>query len=313
MKTKRILFAVLLVSLTACEHKELCYDHPHAGNLQVILDWQLAPDATPASMAFYLFPDGEEGSLLYELTDRSGGAVRATQGHYRALCLNSDSRLLVSRNTGSWETFEITSSTTPLLPGLATLGVRSEGAPTAPDARNERVAAAVDGLWCDRIETSFPVTMEGDTVILYPASLLCNYSVEIRGAQNLSGVIGVSASLSGMAGGLFAGTGRLSGEAVTVPFEMEADEDQGVLMAAFKVFGHCPLSVQSHTLIVYAVLSDGSKWYYLYDVTDQVHTAPDPCNVHILLEGLPLPQPSQGGGFTPSVGEWEEVQIDVAM
>ena len=65
---------------------------------------------------------------------------------------------------------------------------------------------------------------------------------------------------------------------------------------------------------MYAVLADDSKWYYTYDVTDQIHNAPDPRNVHIVLDGLPLPKPIvNGGGFKPTVKEWQTVDVDIQM
>ena len=64
----------------ACEHKELCYDHAHVVPLRVVFDWSYAPDATPASMSFYLFPkDGQGEPLRYELTDREGGIIRVPE------------------------------------------------------------------------------------------------------------------------------------------------------------------------------------------------------------------------------------------
>lgn len=79
-------------------------------------------------------------------------------------------------------------------------------------------------------------------------------------------------------------------------------------------FGHCAATQNAHQLTIYAVLADESKWYYTYDVTDQIHSAPDQRNVHIVLDGLPLPKPIvNGGGFQPSVDEWQSVDVDIEM
>lgn len=49
-------------------------------------------------------------------------------------------------------------------------------------------------------------------------------------------------------------------------------------------------------------------------MTDQIHNAPDPRNVHIVLDGLPLPKPIvNGGGFKPTVKEWQTVDVDIKM
>ena len=49
--------AVLAVlSLTSCEHKDLCHDSLHVVNVKVVFDWRNAPGATPETMRLYLFP-----------------------------------------------------------------------------------------------------------------------------------------------------------------------------------------------------------------------------------------------------------------
>ena len=69
-----------------------------------------------------------------------------------------------------------------------------------------------------------------------------------------------------------------------------------------------------HKLVIYAVLKDGSQVYYTYDVTEQMHRAPDPLNIHLHLEGLPLPTPVGGdGGMTPDIDGWNDVKIDIEM
>ena len=83
--------AVLAVlSLTSCEHKDLCHDSLHVVNVKVVFDWRKAPDAAPASMSLYLFPTHGGEALRYEFTDRNGGIIRVPVGHYDAFCLNSD-------------------------------------------------------------------------------------------------------------------------------------------------------------------------------------------------------------------------------
>lgn len=52
--------AVMLLPLfTACEHKDLCYDHSHTTQLEVVFDWTEAPDADPATLPL---PGGRIGA-----------------------------------------------------------------------------------------------------------------------------------------------------------------------------------------------------------------------------------------------------------
>lgn len=73
-------------------------------------------------------------------------------------------------------------------------------------------------------------------------------------------------------------------------------------------------SPSAHKLVIYAIMADGSKNYYTFDVTTQVDEAASPHDVHILLDGLPLPKPIvNGGGFHPVVDEWQNIDVDVPM
>ena len=47
----RLLCMAILALTTGCEHKELCYEHPHTMQLDVIFDWGKAPGASPGSMS----------------------------------------------------------------------------------------------------------------------------------------------------------------------------------------------------------------------------------------------------------------------
>lgn len=307
--------AAILAVTPSCQHKELCYNHPHTADVEVIFDWQDAPDAAPESMSLYLFPLSGGEVLRYEFTDCAGGTIRVPVGHYDALCLNSDTENINYRNTERRETFEVTTRTTTLLSSLASLGVRSDGAPRADGSEDERIALTPDMLWSDHAEgIELKRIVEVQTITLYPKESVCTYTVEIRNAKNLKYVSGISGSLSSLAGGFLAGNAEMTEERVTIPFNVAISADDAVVRGGLLTFGHCPSTQNTHQLTIYAVLADESKWYYTYDVTDQIHSAPNQRKIHIVLDGLPLPKPIvNGGGFQPSVDDWQPVKIDIGM
>lgn len=45
----------LILAITSCEYKELCYDHSHVVDVRIDYDWSLAPDADPKSVSAYLY------------------------------------------------------------------------------------------------------------------------------------------------------------------------------------------------------------------------------------------------------------------
>ena len=307
---------LLMLALTACEHKDLCFDHAHTVNVNVVFDWRYAPDASPASMAVYLFPaDGSE-PLRYDFTNREGGVIRVPIGHYDAICMNSDTRDVFTRNTNTPQTFEIFTRPASLIAGLFSLGVRADGVPRADGTENENVASPPEMLWTDNSKERIVLRLTdvSQTITFYPGQVVCNYDVEIRNAQNLKYTSGVSFAISTLAGGYLPYINKVTEEAVTVPFDGMMHQENSTVTGATRTFGYSPTANRTHKLTVYAVLADESKWYYTYDVTDQIHNAPDPRNVHIVLDGLPLPKPIvNGGGFKPTVKEWQSVDVNIDM
>ena len=179
--------AAVLAAATSCEHKELCYDHSDAVDVEVVFDWCNAPDASPESMSLYLFPAGGGEALRYEFTDCRGGTIRVPVGGYEALCLNSDTENVTYRNAECRETFEVTTRTADLLSGLSVLGVLSDGVPRVDGTESERVILPPDMLWSDCAESvELKPTAGTPTVTLSPEMSICRYTVE-HGREPVSG------------------------------------------------------------------------------------------------------------------------------
>lgn len=308
--------AIAAVSLTlaSCEHKELCYDHSHIVPVNVVFDWTNAPDADPQSMEVYFYP--KEGGTVqrFAFSGRDGGSVRLPYGDYDVLCLNTDLTATLYRGAEAWETFEVYTRDASLLEGM---GVRTSGEPPrAEGAENESCALEPDMLWTGRLENVTVTATENQTVTLRPEQSVTRFTYRITNAENLDHVTSISGSLSGLSRGFFLGTAVLDEECVTVPFAAQSDRVSTVT-GGFLGFGHCPGGDEGtpHMFVIYAVLDDGSPWYYTVDVTDQVHDpAQKPRHIHIELDGLPLPTPiTNGSGMKPNVDDWQDVIVDLPM
>lgn len=306
--------AVMLLSLlAACEHKDLCYSHPHSSQVEVVFDWVNAPDADPVTMSLYLYPKNGSEPMRYEFTDRNGGIITVPPGLYDAVCVNSDKETQRIQNKERMETFEVTTSNTRSLIGM--LASKSETAPRARGAEDERNVLEPEALWSDHAEH---IDLTDDTkshkIVLTPKQRVIICSVEIRNVENLRHVNGISAALTGMSGGWLAGIDELTDEKVTIPFEVNADSRKTMLTGQLTSFGHCPKEEGAHKLMIYAQMSDDNTYFYEMDVTDQLHDpSQDPTHIKIVLDKLPLPKPITGGGLQPTVKEWQEVYIDLPM
>ncbi|EFR52599.1 DUF5119 domain-containing protein [Bacteroides fragilis] len=300
-------FAILL--LTSCEHKDLCYDHSHNAKIRVVFDWKNAPDATPETMRLYLFPMDGGRPQAYEFTDYRGGYIIIPAGRYRVLCVNSDTESVLFRNIDLFDRFEAYAPD-------GVLNVRSSLAPRAEGTSAEHVVKSPDRLYSARLDdVMIKLSNENQTVTLYPELSVCRYRVTITNVSNLKYISsdGISGALSGMSGGLLVGRNELTTDPVTVPFGVSSDGNS-ILTADFLAFGQTGSTSPAHKLVIYVIMSDGSKNYYTFDVTRQVDDATDPRDVHIILDGLPLPKPIvNGGGFHPAVDEWQNVDVEVPM
>lgn len=311
----------IVLCLCSCQNQqELSYDEAHKTRrtIEVVFDWSLHPDAEPATMSLYLFPDDGGAALRYEFANRNGGRISVPVGRYTAFAFNSDTENILPRNTGALHTFELYLRDAYEMQGLS---VRSDFVPRAPGAENERITSAAESLWIARVP-ELNVEEGSDqspiTLALIPADAVYHYTVDITGVKNLAGVTSLSASLSGMAGSLFPHDGSVSDENVSITFGLEPSSDSS-LSGRLHTFGHCGRSRTRtraddddehvlHQLTVYAVLSDGSRWYHSYDVTEHIHSSMSEGTTSLTVDGLELPEAVAGsGGFNIDVGEWTQV------
>lgn len=325
--------AFLVVLLSSCDHKELCYEHPHKVSLRLVFDWRDAPDADPAGMhvCFYSLNGGKNYIFNF---GRDGGVIESIEaGHYQVLCYNNTSSVL-SADTHSFYTHGLFTRDGGILEP-----VLGPGGATVKDVADERVVICPDRMWgctvTDVVIDGFGVSyvhgavsggLSGEFIsskehlmTLFPHELTCTYTYEIRKVANLKHATRMCASLSGMAGSLLLCDESLGPEPVTLPFEAYSD-GKSTITGRFYTFGHREDSPVPHRMALYVWMDDGRKVAYglsgdtRFDVTGQIHSAPDRRRVHIVIEGIDLPTPIENGnGFNPDVDDWEVVEKDIVM
>ena len=323
----------ILLMLTSCHHKKLCYHHPHYVDVYVVYDWQHDPTANPEKMQVIFFPQDEYGVYSpFELKGKNGGKVSLPFGDYMALSYNGDAEDVLFRNAKSFTDIEVYSKDATVLEGIRQM---AQSLPKSKGAEDERMVTPAVKMWADQANAGLHLTREDcelqntHEVCIPPYPLYCEYSVEIRHVKNLSGMgTLLGASLSGMASGVFLKDRTQNEDVVTIPFDMKfskttkaSSEDKGdkisesmTLAGDFLTFGYNAKLNPQHNLVVYAVLTDGSKWYSVFDVSEQVRQAPDPRHVHIVIDGLTFPTPTPGsssGGI--SVKDWTSISTDVTL
>lgn len=257
-------------------------------------------------MRLYLFPETGKEPLIYEFGNHMEGKITVSVGRYRALCMNNDTEFILFRNTDHYESIK----------AYLADGAFPRPVPRTGNTGEQRVKFTPDKLWSDRMEeVEVVASAKEQTLTLYPKAIVCHYTVEIKNVENLKYLTEgeLFGSLTNMSDGFMLGTNLPTEELATLPFDMTSDS-KSTVNADFYTFGYPATSTNTQYLTVYAILNDGKKYSFTYDVTEKIHNSPDPANVHILLDGLPLPKPiDNGGGFNPDVDEWSTVEIDISM
>ncbi len=318
MKTSKVLFVLSLSAmlLSSCRHKDLYMEEEMTSELQVVFDWRNAPDANPESMAMYLYEEDGHSPMRFIFSNKTGGLIKAPFGTHHAICLNADNTDWAKmRNHENIETLEIYTQ------DAEEIGSRADNSSTVPrpeGTENERIAATPGMLWGSRSNNIAITPHEGmQTITMYPQECVCHYIVDVYDVSNLEYVesSAVDATLSGMAEGYNHGQQSATDNTVSFKFDLKGNAAEKNLHGEFLTFGECPNTSAKHYLTLYMVLTDGSKWYHSFDVTDQVTKAPDPTHVHIIVRGLDLPEPPKEGDseLKTDVNEWQAVNIGLKM
>lgn len=305
MKTilRIIMCIALLLPLMGCEHRELCYDHSHMTDLEVVFDWSKIPDADPRTMVVHFFrPDGSYFRRM-DFVSREGGKMRIEAGEYMVLFHNGETDVVREKGT-DYSDYMLGSLTSSL---LAPMG-RTDSPPRPSDSADEPVAGVPEEIWTGvGGKVNVIRGKEGQVVRLVPMTATKEYTIEIDNVENLSEGLDISAALTGMSS-QFSLSGQCQvGPHSTLPLDIERVDDH-TLIARFRAFGHCPDEDRRHIFTVYT----SEKTYHNFDVTQQMHEASDPDHIFIRLEGLKLP--SIGTGMSPDVSGWDDItDIDIPM
>lgn len=323
LKRRKLAFGRLLLlglavcGFSACEQKDLCYDHDHASNVRVSFDWRNDTTANPSSMLVYLLPrDSIHPVLKRELIGKDGGYVQASVGvNYSALGFNSGARNTIFSYVPDSCSMEAYSKAADM---IESIGVSVKDLPVTRGTEGQRVVLEADSLWSAISEKDIHISLEqndrGETcdLTLVPRRMFRTYKVKILNVENAEYIFSsIAGSLSGLASGINLSTGESINESVTVGFGMWLNEGNNTLDGSFRCHGSVS---DTNKLDIYMVLRDGTKWCYSYDVTQQVKDAPDPYNVEIVLDNLPIPNEIGGNsGLSPGVSDWNVIDIPIDM
>lgn len=339
MKKHLYLLMVILstILISSCRHKDLYVIESERTRVRVAYDWSDAPDASPAGMCVYFYSTTDGTYHRFDFKGTDGGWVDLPADTYLVLTYNNDTEAAQFSNQNSFaKHFSFTRDGNILEP-LYGNGITS----TTTTDDGERVVITPDALWgCQATEItvsphytetqiSLWMTRAGEgtvstdsvgnqIVTLRPHDMLCHYSYEVRNVKNTNRISKISGALSGMSPTINLSTEALGTEIVTLPVPGTPHPSSNTITGEFLTYGHNSASTVPTKMSFYVVMNDGSKYSVSglpnLVVTDQVRNAPDPRHVHIIIDGLDLPDPTgDDNGFTPAVTDWGEINEDIKI
>lgn len=318
MILRTALASLAFVSLCGCRHKG--FDDPMTTvRVRVDFNWQNAPDADPTGMCVYFYNEERDIYRRFDFKGTKGGIVDLPLGTWHVTSYNNDTEAVLFGNDHDFLTHFATTRAGNILEPV--LGNAAPIPPRAEDSEDERIMISPDMLWGNS-EASHKVEVDKSTgealVTMYPEELVCTYSYEIRNVTNLDQVVNMCGALSSMSPGLDFHDASLHNEGVTIPFGCSRGDDT-TIVGEFYTFGHHAENAAHHRVTLYVWMEDGKKYAYgttaspKWDVTEQIHNAPDKRHVHFIIDGLDLPVPLGNGGMDASTDDWGLELRDIEM
>ena len=304
----RVAAAVAVVSvMLGCQERQLCYDHSHKASVSIEFDWSLAPEADPASMVVWFFPlDGSHGHR-FELTGdgmSSRGSfdavVKVPEGSYHMVCHNGSTEFNVERGSTIGD-YQIETYDVEVLSAMN----RAESAPRPGDTEMQAVRSQSSRLYAHTHDDIFTVVNDPKAcqkVVFTPAEKTVVCDLRVTGVQNMRPDVEVSAIIAGVSGAWHAGSQSPADIEVSVPFALDHCGSD-CLKGSVVLFG---LPGESHKIRIYT----SYKYYYDFDVTDQVRRQIGNRKIELSLSGIKLPD-APSSGMSPGVSDWGDITEEV--
>lgn len=333
----------LMLIATACDHKELCFDHPEHAlryDTQVTIDynqqWEIPYDnLTDWSSAWndsefgmpYVslrpgIPEGvrvamyaKEPPRLVDNIAPTGGIIRMRPGLNSLIFYNNDTEYIVFDDMDNFASAKATTrarsrSTYRGNPFASDFGSRSEVTVAPPDQ--------LFGYYIDEYEQKKVEDPQKLHITMQP--LVFTYLIRYEFETGVEYVGLARGALSGMAQSVSLSTGHTSVESATLLYDCEV-KPWGV-QAIVKSFGVPDFPNPDYSrapgefgLNLEVRLRNGKIFNFDFDVTEQI--ARQPHGGVITVDGLKISDAdgwSGGEGFDVSVdgwGEWTDIDIDL--
>ena len=340
-----ILIAVVLFA--SCEHKELCYKHPHTAKVRIDVDWsKFDKYETPTGMTLMLYPQYSGENIVTHLTNNiSHAMVNLAADSYQVLVFNQSSsefgsilfRGLEKQETAEVVTNEVKSRWYTVRSKLEKVVANPEWLGVANYNNAEVTQAMIDAEAKNVLSNGLKID-EPLIASLKPQNIVYTVKIKVH-IKSIYNLRSVRASLNGMAEGYRLISMQPLENKVTHLIEEwtlkpdETDPSAGIIETTFSCFGF-PEGYQTtaeENLFALSLLLVDNKTImnYSFHVGDKFTKNGNIDNLegknefqlelHLDIDSsitLPDVKPEGGtsGGFDAEVEDWgdeEEIEIEI--
>lgn len=306
----RYLAAILLLVaaslLLSCDHKEIVCPYGEQARIEVLYNWEKAPDASPRGMALYFYPRWEGGKIWrFDLPGRDGGPVEIPCGSYSLVTCNNDRPGVRFTETGSASTIAAQAPVTGKGPVLGSTGMLYSA-----------TVAEIDVTPCG-VSYRTPQGVVKDcpygVIRCAPDSLATLYTVVIRNIKGLELARDASVALNGVGSSITLAGGQAAGVPSALAFGLDRVGAGPELRGS--ACGFAPGNPQSYSLRVTVSRKDGTTIARDFPATQLKVNTLSRHNVIIVTEGLDIPGgdiPADPGGIEVGVEGWTVIETDIS-
>lgn len=285
-------------------------------DVHIEFDWGLVDHPEfymPEGMTVLCYPTDGGDYWKFEVSVESG-TINLPYNSYNILALNNDTRTI---NHYFEQTYNGALVFTQGISVIEATFRATDGAePPHPDY-TQPIRREADMMYvADQGDTIYDVDEDNRTITLYPQQFTPNYNIIVDNIGNLKSISTASFALSGLSGAKYLVNGHGIETPVTFPGNL-AVSGEAQLTGNVVTFGPTTLP-HKNILCIYVWLRNGEKFVYMYDVTDQIDSSPDPMNLTIRVGGFDLPDmpeiPDSGnaGNINLGIDNWVTVDVDLS-
>ncbi|MCR4824609.1 MAG: DUF5119 domain-containing protein [Bacteroidales bacterium] len=174
-----------------------------------------------------------------------------------------------------------------------------------------------DHLFVARRQVVVPVHAAGEdrTVVIETEaeSVVQTYSLEVLNVVGAGRIREAEVFVTGQIPSCYLWDLHCPYAPAAICFPSVIDGEKGRLFTVFNTFGKYPQTAANVYLNVLVTSGNGSRYQWVFDVTDQFDNPDNTAHEIIIDEAMVVPEDGGGGGFTPAVGDWEAEIIEVPL